>query len=213
MSIRFLYLLLLLLPLPAMAGWTGIAVFVGQHETDWLLSGVNRQANIDFYGLRIEERSSAGLRVGITAGQMDLRLLSLTDTTLAEKYNGEFISLYFRLPVKISKNVKLHSHIEYQLNQGVKAQDLDNTEINWTEVSVDAGVSVRLGSLSLRPFIQYRSIDGDITSSAASEIFKQDESVSQGLMLDFHVEHTAFVRLTASSGSQQSLSISFAREY
>lgn len=212
MFIRLLFLLLLF-PAQALAGWTGFAVFVGQHETDWLLSDENRQANIDFYGLRIEERSNVDLRVGLTVGQMDLRLLSLADTTLAEKYSGEFVSLYFRLPVKISKNVKLHTHIEYQLNQGVKSQDLDNTEVNWTEVSVDAGVSIKLGVVSLRPFIQYRSIDGDITSSAGSEIFKQDETVSQGLMLDYHVEHTAFVRLTASSGSQQSLSISFAREY
>jgi len=212
--------LLLFLPFPVLAaGWTGIAVFVGQTENDWLLSDINRQANIDFYGLRIEERTNIDLRVGITAGQFELRLLDALDVTLAEKYTGQFLSLYLRWPSQLSEFIRLHSQVKYQFHLGDKSPVTDNTdnvditEISWTEASLDLGVSIQIGPVLLRPFINFRSIDGDITSTTQSRIFKQHEVVSQGVIMDFYVEPTAFVRLKAVNGGQQTVLISFAREY
>ncbi len=74
MSTRILWLLLLL-PLQVLAtGWTGIAAFVGKSDSDWLQASSVKLANIDFYGLRIEEKTEIDLRVGARAGQFDLRL-------------------------------------------------------------------------------------------------------------------------------------------
>ena len=153
------------------------------------------------------------MRIGARAGQFGLRLVDPLNVAAAEKYNGQFISLYLRWPIKLTEQIKFHSMINYQFNQGAKSVDTDNTEISWTEASLDVGLSLQIGLLSLRPFINFRSIDGDITSSAQTRIFKQNGAVSQGLIVDIFVEPTAFVRLMATTGSNRSMSISFAREY
>ncbi len=194
-----------------MAGWTGITAFIGQSESDWLQVSTLSQVNIDFYGLGIEEKTQGDLRVGARAGQFDLRLFDLYDAT-AEKYNGQFMSLYLRWPISLTKQVKFHTQVNYQLNLGEKTIGLDNAEINWSEVSVNAALSLRLGLLSLRPFINLHSIDGDISSITETRIFKQNENSSYGLMMDYFVERSAFVRLMVSNGSNQAMLLSFVRE-
>jgi len=213
MFIRLLFLLLLLLPLPVMAAWTGIAAFIGQSESDWLQGNSLFQANINFYGLRIEEKTQVDLRVGIGAGQFDLRLPELPNVTAAVKFQGQFVSLYLRWPVKLSEHISLHTALEYNYNNGEKSLDSENTEINWSEVALTTGLSFHAGLLSLRPLVGFRVIEGDITSLSETRIFKLDESMSYGLILDYFVERTAFIRLKASAGSERSMMISFAREY
>lgn len=196
-----------------MAAWTGIAAFVGKSESDWLLPSALNQANIDFYGLRIEEKSNVDLRIGARAGQFDLRLFNPLNVNLAEKYDGQFFSLYLRWPLTLTERVKFHTNVSYQLNLGTLSVDSESTEINWNEVSLNLGLSLRLGLISLRPFVDFRSIDGDISSAAQTRIFKQNKVESVGLMLDYFVEHFAFVRLMITGGSNQSMMISFVREH
>lgn len=196
-----------------MAGWTGIAAFVGQNESEWLQASHISRANIDFFGMRVEEKSAVDLRIGARAGQFDLRLFDPLNVVSAEKYNGQFLSFYLRWPIKLAKEVKLHSIVNYQLNLGEKSGDTENTEISWSEVTVNVGLSIQLGLLSIRPFIDFHSIDGDITSDTQSRFFQQDATGSYGLTLDLFVERSAFVRLKATTGSNQSILISFAREY
>ncbi|MBT3205968.1 MAG: hypothetical protein HOM14_08085 [Gammaproteobacteria bacterium] len=210
MPSKFLWILLVL-PFPLMAGWTGITAFVGQSESDWLQASTLSQVNIDFYGLGIEEKTQGDLRVGARAGQFDLRLFDLFDAS-AEKYNGQFVSLYLRWPINLMKRVNFHTQVNYQLNLGENTIGLENAEINWSKVSVNAALSLRLGLLSVRPFINIHSIDGDISSATQTRIFKQNDNSSYGLMLDYFVERSAFVRLMVANGSNQAMLLSFVRE-
>ncbi|MCK5662372.1 MAG: hypothetical protein KAI17_02750 [Thiotrichaceae bacterium] len=200
-----------MLPLPLMAGWSGIAAFAGQSESDWLQQSTLIQANIYFYGLRIEEKTQSELRIGARAGQFDLRFLDLIDET-AEKYYGQFLSLYLRWPIALTDQVKFHTSLRYQLNHGENSVEMNDAEINWSEVSVNAGLSFKLGELALRPFINFHAIDGDTSSAIETRIFEQNGNSSYGLILDFFIERTAFIRLMATTGSNQALLLSFARE-
>jgi len=207
---RFLWILLLL-PSQLMAGWTGISAFFGQSESDWLLQSTLNEAGIGFFGLRIEDKTQSELRIGATAGQFELRLINLLDET-AEKYYGRFLSLYLRLPVALTDQVTFHTALGYQLNFGENSVDQDVAEISWSEITINAGLSLNLGGLSLRPFMSSRSVDGDITSMLDTRIFKQNENSSYGVMLDYFVEPSAFIRLMVTTGRNEIVQISFARE-
>ncbi len=61
--------------------------------------------------------------------------------------------------------------------------------------------------------INLRSIDGDITSMTQTRIFRHSGTDSRGVMLDYFVERYAYVRLQATTGSERSMMISFAREF
>lgn len=209
-----LFVLLMLLPLQVLAnGWTGIAAFVGQQDSDWIQASTLKLANIDFYGLRIEEKTEAELRVGARAGGFDLRLVDANSETNAEKYTGQFITLYLRWPVTLTDNLRFHSTVRYQINLGTKTADLDGTEINWNTVSLDLGLGLQLGNLSIRPFVRLQTIDGDITSTEQTRIFKHSDTNNQGLTLDYFVEQYAYVRLQAITGNDTSMMLSFAREF
>jgi len=202
---------LLLLPFPVMAGWTGLGAFIGQGDSDWLFSQGVQNADIGYYGLRIEENTEAEIRVGVSAGQFDLRLQD-RDAAIAEKYNGQFLSFYLRWPVMLTRSLKFHTLLSYRYNLGTKVKS-EITEINWSEISLDMGVSLQLGRLSLRPYLNVRRIDGDITSDTSTLLFELDTATSYGLKLDYHVERTAYIRLQGSSGSHNLMMVSFVREY
>lgn len=211
-------LLLLLLPLPSLAAWTGMGAFVGQGETDWLLATESRLADSHFYGLHLEEKTQKDLRVGASAGQFSLRLLDPQDVTTAEKFDGQFLSLYLRLPLRLNSMLSLHSGLSYRYHQGEKTAVLESTsseliEISWHEFAFELGVSLEAGLLSVRPFISLSHLDGDITSTDALRIFTRNESLSRGLMLDYFVERSAYIRLKAVSGAYRTMQISFVREY
>ncbi len=196
-----------------MAAWTGVAAFVGQSESDWLKGGQKEQASIDFYGLRIEEKTEANLRIGASAGQFNLRLFDPQNLLAAEKYDGRFFSLYLRWPVKLNNYVKFHTLMNYQFNLGTQSIDTENREISWNEFTVNTGLSFQSGLLAVRPFISYRSLEGDVSTPLKTEIFNEDKYSGYGLIVDYFVEHSAFIRLMVTAGANQTMLLSFAREY
>lgn len=203
----------LLLSTPASAYWTGISAFVGQSESDWLLDGTLRQADITHFGLSIEEKTQVGLSIGARAGQISLRLKDLPISAQAEKFNAQFLSLYLRWPLPLTETLKLHTHFNYQFNLGDISDGSEDTDIEWSEVTINIGISLQLGRISIRPFIEFRSIDGDITSDNSTRVFELESQNSSGLIVDLYVEPTAFIRLMASSGESRAMMLSFVREY
>jgi hypothetical protein len=56
-------------------------------------------------------------------------------------------------------------------------------------------------------------ISGDLEREAGTETFENDERLSTGVSVDVFVDSSSFVRLQFSSGSGQSFSLRFAREF
>jgi hypothetical protein len=198
--------------MPVNAAWTGIGAFLIQGETDWNLGGDFREADFTRYGLRIEEKTEVNLRIGASAGQFDVKLLDPSASVPFEQYDGQFISFYLRWPEPLTDSIKLHSLFNYQYHTGQQRDNLDN-EISWTEISLDLGISVQLGRLSIRPFADYRYVDGDVSGSGVARLLESDKRYSSGLILDYYIEKTAFVRFRLSQGANRSFLISLAREY
>lgn len=216
MPIRIILLLVsIIVPHTSNAAWTGIGAFVGQHESDWSVSATRLDANSRIYGLQIEEKTLIGLSVGARAGQNSLTLENPQDLTRFEKYNVQFVSIYLRWPSALTHSLTLHSLFNYQFNLGShsRVDNVTETDIEWIEASINVGLSLRLGAISIRPFVNYRSLDGEI--SAPAEVRKIDlkDNQSAGVLLDIHVEPTAYVRLEASTSGSDSLMLSFIREY
>jgi hypothetical protein len=203
---------LLLVSLPVSAAWTGIGAFVIQGKSDWAFNGDELRANFTRYGLRIEEKTDTELRVGASGGQVDIKFIDRIGAQPTEKYSGEFLSFYLRWPYRINNVLSLHGLFDYQYVLGDQLELAEN-EITWSEISLNLGISARLGRLSIRPFVEYRDIDGDITASGSTRLFQLDEERSEGVVLDYFVEKTAFLRLRISQGGYRSFMLSMAREF
>ncbi len=195
-----------------MAAWTGIGAFFSEGEADWVVDGRKYEAAVDYYGLRIEEKTEVDLRVGASAGQFSTKLLDLDGTRSTEKFRGEFLSLYLRWPHVFNERWFVHSTLDYRFNLG-RLSDDDDTEIDWTELNFNTGIGLRSGRLVLRPFVEYRHVDGDITGPDPTRLFKLDEQTGTGLVVDYLVEHTAFLRLSIHRGAQESVYFGMAREF
>ena len=213
MPTKTLLLILLLFPLSATAYWTGIAAFVGEGESDWRYAGTIRQARLNQYGLQVEEKTALELRVGASAGRFSLRLLDQNDASLAEKYYGQFLSFYLRLPVRLNRMFSVHSRLNYQFNLGTKTLGEEETEVSWNEISFDIGLNLQLGALGIRPYLNFRSLNGDTSEQSVARVFSLDKHRSSGIQLDYMLEPSAYVRLNSTLEDNPSLQISFVREY
>lgn len=212
MLIRFC-LVLVFFPVAAFGGWTGIAGFIGSSDSDWSLVNQIRQADMMYYGFSIEEKTSTELRVGASGGQYDLKLTQLDNIFNTEKFTGEFLTLYLRLPVVLAKSIKLHSDLHYAYHRGSSGFPTLEQNINWGEWLLNIGISVQLGRVSVRPFVNFRSINGDISNDSGTRIFELESSKSSGIILDYYVENTAYVRFRATGAENESLQISLVREF
>ena len=214
MRFKLFLLCLLMLPGLSQAYWTGIGAYLGQSDTDWLFNANAFEADTRRYGLHIEERTEPGLRVGAGLGQFSVRLRDLQGVEATEKFNGEFLEFYLSWPFEINQNLTLHSRLDYQFNLGSPSGSEDeNEDIDWNEAGLTLGIAIRLGIISLRPFINWREIDGDTTTNNSTRTFSEEESQISGLILDIYVEPTGYVRLKSTLGKSSSIWLGFIREY
>jgi hypothetical protein len=207
-----LLLMCLFFVTPVSAAWTGIAAFVIDGESNWLLGNDVLENDFTKYGLRIEEKTEVNLRIGASAGVFDLKFLDKTAVRPFEKYEGQFVSFYLRWPEQLSDTIRVHSLFNYEYHIGNQADNLD-IEINWTEISFELGISAQLGRFSIRPFVDYRYVDGDITGPTTARLLELEKQYSSGLIADYYIEPTAFVRMRLSSGAYRTFMISLAREF
>ena len=212
-----LLLLLLLFPLCVNASWTGIAGYLGSSEHDWLLTSQDRKTDVTYYGLRIEEKTKADIRIGASVAQYDLRLIDPADLLNIEKFSGERASLYLRWPIKLTRQLKWHSALHFLYLRGTRnnasISAVPDVTINWTEWVLDLGISVQLGRISLRPFVEFRHVDGDISDATGTALFKLVNAQSSGIIADYFVEPTAYVRLRATGAENKALEVSLVREF
>ncbi len=205
-----LFVLLCLITLPASA-WSGISAFLENAESNWSFTPDEQGSDIVFYGLQIEDRTDSPLRVGVSAGQFELRLLP-SQLQVAQRYSGKFISFYLRLPQPLNEQISLHTRLHYQYHQGERSLQASE-QISWGETGLQLGLALELGRFSLQPFAYWRSVDGDITTPVQTRLFQQSDSSGYGLKLDYSVEPSAFIRLTATAGARQMTAIHFVRQY
>jgi hypothetical protein len=203
------------MPQVSLAAWTGIAAFAGQQESDWSLNGQAINADSRLYGLQAEERSRVGLHVGARVSQNSLRLESPLNTPTLEKYEVQQLAFYLRWPIPLNDTLTLHTRVDYQYNTGNRSKiDNDNDiDIDWIETTLETGLSLRMGLFSIRPFVNFSWINGEITTPASITKIELDDGHSAGVLVDIYVERTAFVRLKATASGSDSLFISFVREY
>ena len=205
--------MLLILAPCAQAAWTGIAAFASQQESDWSIGGQTLVADSFQYGLRIEEKTRPGLRIGLGIGQFHLRLEDRLNLTAIQEFDGEFAMFYMRWPFTLNDRLTLHSRFDYLYHQGRDSDSDTDDDIDWIEAAVDIGVRYRVGIVSLQPYMRYRSVDGDLDLNNSTRLFSDSSAGSFGIKLDIHVEPSAYVRLQASFDAVDALGISFVREY
>lgn len=202
-----------LLPVPGIAAWTGIGAYTGSSESDWSLGTETRIADRRFYGLHIEESTSTGIRIGASIGRFDLRLKDPVQIELTQKFEGQFLSLYLRIPFKVVEKVSFHTRLEYQFNLGNRETGALEDEVDWNELGATLGLNLELGLLSVRPFIDWRMVDGDLTTATSDEVLENEQETSYGVQLDLSVEPSAYVRLKFTASENESLWIGLVREY
>ncbi|MDH3448659.1 MAG: hypothetical protein OEO18_11010 [Gammaproteobacteria bacterium] len=207
----------LLLPLCLYSGlanalWTGVSMEIGNYDADWVFAGEAREAQISTINFQIEEKTTSELRVGASIGYLDLRLVADT-AAQTKKFNGEYIGVYLRLPVRISDSLSLHGQLGFRYNSGNESGTDIRTGIDWTESSLLLGLGLRFASLRIMPFAVYQDIDGDINDDDGTLIFELDEAMSSGVRFDYFVEDSAFIRLEFVSGGRAGGYLTFARQY
>lgn len=213
MRIKQLILLLIgILSLPADAAWTGIGAFFADGEEQWTVGGGDYIADQRSYGLHVEEKTSLDLRVGASVGQFYTRLVDPNGLRETEKYDGEFLSLYLRWPHRLSDRVKLHSMLDYRFNLGNLSRQ-DEVEMDWSVFSLNLGLGVNLGRVSLRPFIEYRRVDGDISGLGPTRLIDSSSQQGGGVVFELLVDAYAYLRVAVHGGVQDMVYFSLVREF
>lgn len=211
---RFSLLPLLFFSTLAVADWTGIALEIGNYDSDWEFERDTREAQISEISFQIEEKTGSGLAVGASIGYVNMRAVAASNSPAETmKFDGEFISVYLRQPVRISEHVFLNAALSFRYTSGSESGDQDEpAEMDWTESAFELGLGMRFGNLRLMPYAAYRDIDGDISDNG-TDVFEVEESLVQGLRFDYFVEDSAFIRLEFVSGGAQGGYINFVRRY
>ena len=214
LALRFSLLLLLCYSGLVNAQWTGVALELGNFDSDWEFENDTREAQISEISFQIEEKTASNLTVGATFGYVDLRVVVDSDSAAqTRKFDGEFIGIYLRQPFRINDNISLHGAFSIRYTSGRESgADDDRAEIDWTQSVFELGVSLRYANLRITAYTAYHDIDGDINADS-TDVFEMDETLSHGLRFDYFVEKTAFIRFEFVSGGFEGGYIHFVRRY
>lgn len=198
----------------AQADWTGVSVEIANLESDWKFDSAVREAQIDSIDLRIEEKTLTGLSVGFGIGYFSMRLLG-DGVTDSSKFDGEYLSIYLRQHIPVSKAFSLFGAMSYRYNTGNENKDDidERADIDWSETNFQVGASARIANFRISPFVAYYDIDGDVSDDNGTGAFEMDDPASHGIRFDYYLEDTAFIRLVFQSGGQSGGYLTFARRY
>ncbi len=193
-----------------MAQWTGVQLELLDGDSDWRFDNETRNAQLSSLSFRIEESTETGLRIGAQIGYLSLRVAADTAAE-TRRYDAQNVGIYLRQPLQVSDSILLQGGIEFRYNSGGEGSGDDRVDIDWSEVSAELGLGLRVGALRLMPFVTWTDIDGDIGSDTGTFVFERDERVSTGLRFDYYVEQTGFVRLEIQRGGRDAAVLSFVR--
>lgn len=209
--VKFLVLLSLFTGL-AHADWTGVAVDLANIDSDWKFDDGLREARIDGISFQVEEKTETGLAVGVGIGYISMRVVG-DGSVDNRKFDAEYLQIYLRQEINISKNVSLYGLFNYSYNTGDDNDDDNPADIDWDETSVQIDLNIRFANFGVSPFAAYQNIDGDISDDNGTAVFDIDDPVSHGIRFDFYTEPTAFIRIVLQSGGQAGGYLSFVRRY
>jgi hypothetical protein len=202
----------LLLPAGPAQAWTGISASVGEYDSHWLVDGELRPVTLTRYDLAVEDRTRIGLRVGLAIGEFGVRVHN-ADSSLVQDYAGEYLNLRLRWPLRLSRELSLHGQLNYGWQSGEEDGSSNAAELNWSSLGLRLGLQLQLGSLGLRPFIEWHSVDGDVDIDGSRRPFETGDRYHSGLIIDLRVDPSGHVRLTWSQQGRQGLLLSFVRAY
>ena len=213
---RFSLLLLLLFSSLVSAEWTGVALEIGETDSDWKFEDDIREAQVSEINFQIEEKIETGLTFGAISGYFDMRVIADSDSAAETlKFDGQYLGLYIRQPLPISKHVSFHGLFSIRYANGTESgadEEDDEKDIDWTQSSFELGLNLRFSRLRIAPYAIYQDVDGDI-SGGGTEVFEPDEPLTQGVRFDYFVEDTAFVRFEFVTGGRSGGYLSFVRRY
>lgn len=191
---------------------SGVSVELADVDTDWKFRGDVREAKSSRISLQIEDKTDGGLSVGCGIGYFSTRVAA-DNRDDTNRYDGEYLELYLRKPVRITDSIALHSLFNFRYNTGDDGEGEDRVDIQWNESRVEFGLSFLFSSLRLTPYAAYYDIDGDTDGENGTDVFEVDDPQSQGIRFDYFVDTTAFIRLQIQSGNDSGGLITFARRY
>ncbi len=212
MRIRLLLLLALYSGL-AHGIWTGISMELADVDSDWEFGSGMREARINRLSFAAEEKTSTALRGGFRLGIFDMRTVADTPAE-TQKFDGEFLGIFLRLPVRLADRWTLHGWFGYTYHSGRESGDIEDAAgIDWSEVGAGVGISARFSNLRVMPYVAFADVDGDIQSAGGTVLFEQETTRSQGLKVDFFLDPTAYIRFEFADGGQSGGFLTFVREY
>jgi hypothetical protein len=194
------------------ADWTGVSVQLANVDSDWEFDDGLREAQINGISFQVEEKTGTGLAVGVGIGYNSMRVVG-DGSTENRKFDAEYLQIYLRQEINISKSVSLHGLFNYSYNTGDDNDDDNPADIDWDETSVQIDLNIRFANYALSPFAAYQDIDGDISDDNGTAVFKIDDPVSHGIRFDYYTEPTAFIRIVLQSGGQAGGYLTFVRRY
>ena len=211
---RFSLLLLMLFSCggAARADLTGVAFEIGDLDADWEFDSGRRAAKTNSLRIQIEERAQTGLSIGAGIAYLSMRVDG-AGSAGSTKFEAENLEVYLRQEFPLGESFSLEGLLRYGYYTGRENVDTDRAEIDWSEVGVELGMSVRVNNLRITPFANYTDVDGDISGDNGTEVFELDDPLSYGVRFDIFVERTAFVGIRLQTGSISGGYISFVRRY
>ena len=206
--------LFLVLVLPAAnASWSGISLSIDEIKNDWVFENNTRVVDTTRLNLQFEEKTANGMLVGANIGRLTTRISNKTGARDTEKFDASYLGIYLGYPVSLSKQFSIHNQLGYQYHSGSRYTLLNDDRITWRDASFMIGMSYRFKDVRIMPFAVVNDISGDLEREAGTDTFENDERLSTGVSVDVFVDSSSFVRLQLSSGSGQSFSLRFAREF
>jgi len=197
----------------ATAQLTGISVSIEDYSSTWQFGTLERTVDINQWSLNLEEKTTSALRVGVSLGQLGMRVSDQVLPANTEKFDANSVGLYLRLPLMLGDTFSLQGRLSYRIYSGSDSNDIDSREIEWDETRVELGFSGQWQSVRLTPFVAYRTINGDITDNSGIELFDSIDEVSSGIRFDYFIEPTAYIRFQFTRGAREGGYLVFAREY
>lgn len=213
MPVRFKLLILLCLYTGLVeAESTGVGIDIANFDSDWKFDSGVREARITSISFQLEEKFEPGLVAGGAIGYFDMRVRG-DSSVESQDFDGQFLELYLHQPFPVSESIELHGRLGFRYYSGDDNSGTERADIDWTETNLQVGVGVRFSNLRVTPFVAYYNIDGDISDDIGTGDFENDDSVSQGVSLDYFVDSSAYIRVEARTGYQEGGYLSFARRY
>lgn len=177
-----------------------------------LLEQQSREMDTDYYGLRVEDKTTNGIRIGALGGEFSSLLHRLEVPSEVSRFNGQFLGLYLRWPVKLNQFVSIHSQIEYRY-QTAEDNETESRKLTLNSSRAEAGLRLNVGYLAVMPFVELLSEQGDISQPGDNIFIENDVRSGYGLAVDVLFDATSYIRFVAIDQPQQRYSVSFVRDF